>query len=76
MAFPPDGARLSMQKGVPLVVKIREGVPPFTVLTDGAPHVTGVRGREIALPGVGRGFHRLSVIDARGRAARVDIRLD
>ncbi|MDQ2095646.1 penicillin-binding protein 1C [Rhodalgimonas zhirmunskyi] len=76
MAFPPDGARLAMQPGLPLVVKIREGVPPFTVLADGAPAVTGARTREIALTGIGRGFHRLSVIDARGQSARVDIRLD
>ena len=76
LAFPPDGAFLPLDDDVPLVVKIREGQPPFTVLTDGAPMVTGVRVREIELPIVERGFVRLSVIDARGRAARADIRVD
>lgn len=76
LAFPPDGARLSLERDAPLVVKIRDGLPPFTVLADGAARVTGARSREIALPGIENGFVRLSVIDAQGRAARADIELD
>ena len=34
IAFPPDGARLALAGG-PLVVKLREGRPPFTILADG-----------------------------------------
>jgi len=76
LAFPPDGALLPLDDDMPLVVKIREGQPPFTVLADGAPVVTEASGREIELPWRAKGFVRLSVIDARGRAARVDIRVD
>ncbi|MDQ2090976.1 penicillin-binding protein 1C [Marimonas arenosa] len=76
LAFPPDGATLPLEDDIPLVVKIREGRPPFTVLADGAPLVTGARGREIELPWRGTGFLNLSVIDAKGRSARVSIRLE
>ena len=76
LAFPPDGARLPLDDDMPLVVKIREGVPPFSVLADGAALITGAHGREIALPWHGKGFVKLAVIDARGRAARAEIRVD
>ncbi|MEZ5713879.1 MAG: penicillin-binding protein 1C [Paracoccaceae bacterium] len=69
LAFPPDGALVPLEDDLPLVVKIRDGVPPFTVLADGAALVTGAQRREIALPWRARGFVRLSVIDARGRSA-------
>ncbi|MDU8929450.1 penicillin-binding protein 1C [Alisedimentitalea sp. MJ-SS2] len=73
LAFPPDGAFLPLEEDVPLVVKIREGQPPFTVLADGAPVVTGANRREIALPWREKGFVSLSVIDARGRSDSADI---
>ena len=76
LAFPPNGAELPLDGDTPLVVKIREGAPPFTVLADGAPVATGVRVREIALPWRGKGFVQLSVIDAKGRATRADIRVE
>ncbi|WP_420569149.1 penicillin-binding protein 1C [Thalassovita sp.] len=75
LAFPPNGARLTLtDTGV--VVKLRDGAPPFTVLANGAPVLTGNRAREVALPGVGKGFVTLSVIDAKGRSDRVNIRVD
>jgi len=76
LAFPPNGARLPLDDDMPLVVKIREGTPPFSVLANGAPMITGAHGREIALQWRDKGFVKLSVIDARGRAARVEIRVD
>jgi penicillin-binding protein 1C len=76
LAFPPDGARLPLELDMPLVVKIRDGLPPFSVLANGAALITGAQGREIALPWRGKGFVSLSVIDARGRAARAEIRVD
>lgn len=76
LAFPPNGARLPLDADTPLVVKIRDGVPPFSVLANGAAMVTGARGREIELPWAGKGFVKLSVIDARGLASRVEVRVD
>lgn len=75
LAFPPDGARLLLEDHG-LVVKLRDGQPPFTVLANGLPLVTGNRNRELALIGLGKGFVTLSVIDAQGRSDRVNIRVD
>jgi penicillin-binding protein 1C len=74
LAFPPEGAVLDLAGG-PLVVKLREGTPPFAVLADGRPVATGARRREIALPDPGAGFVDLAVIDAEGRTARARIEL-
>ena len=75
VAFPPDGAALALQgaEGVPL--KLRAGTLPLTVLVDGAPVITGLRRRAAFVPIEGLGFTRISVIDAQGRAAKVEIRV-
>lgn len=75
LAFPPNGARLPVGDAG-LVVKLRDGRPPFTVLANGAPVLTGNRNREVALHGIGKGFVTLSVIDAKGRSDQVSIRVD
>ncbi len=75
LAFPPDGARLPVDAHG-LVVKLRDGLPPFTLLANGTPLLTGNRAREVALKGIGKGFVTLSVIDARGRSDRVSIRVE
>ena len=75
LIFPPDGARLALVAG-DLAVKLRDGTPPFTILANGRPVATGLRQHELILPGLSRGFSELSVIDAKGRAARVRVRLD
>lgn len=75
LAFPPDGARLTLDRGA-LAVKLRAGVPPFTVLGNGAPLLTGVTRRDVWIEGLAPGFLTLSVIDAQGRVARADLRLD
>ncbi len=73
--FPPNGAVLRHSgEGIPL--KLRAGILPLTVLVDGAPMLTNLRQRETLLPLNSLGFSRISVIDARGRAAQVEIRLD
>ncbi|MYM55535.1 penicillin-binding protein 1C [Thalassovita mangrovi] len=72
LAFPPDGARLALDGGG-LVLKLRDGAPPFTVLANGAPVLTGYHQRQADLGQVGKGFLRLSVIDAKGRSDRVDL---
>jgi penicillin-binding protein 1C len=73
VAFPPDGAEV--EAGGALTVKVREGTPPFTWLANGAPVILGDRRREAALRVPERGYLRLSVIDATGRAASVSVTL-
>jgi penicillin-binding protein 1C len=74
VAFPPDGAQVEL---VPdgLLVRVQGGLAPFTWLADGMPLVTGARSRATLLPMPGTGFVTLSVIDARGQAARASVRL-
>ncbi|NEK21367.1 penicillin-binding protein 1C [Sulfitobacter sp. JBTF-M27] len=74
VSFPPDGAVLRMT-GEPVPLKLSAGVLPLTVLVDGAPVLTNLRHRDALLPMTGPGFSRISVIDAKGRAASVQIRL-
>ena len=55
--------------------KAEGGVLPLTWLVDGVPIESDPARREAELPAAGRGFLKLSVIDAKGRADRVTIRL-
>ncbi|WP_121060703.1 penicillin-binding protein 1C [Chachezhania antarctica] len=73
LSFPPDGARLSPSDR--LVVKLRGGQGPFSLLADGRPIATGLRGREWALPHPGAGFSTLVIVDANGRSDRVQVEL-
>lgn len=74
LAFPPDGAVLDLGGG-PLTLKLRDGVPPFTVMADGRVVETGLRRRELAVQPAGPGFSELSVVDSRGRSDRVSVEL-
>ncbi len=75
VTFPPDGAVLKRSGfGVPL--KLRDGALPLTILVDGLPVVTGLRARNTVLPIDEIGFMQISVVDARGRSASVEIKLD
>lgn len=73
LAFPPDGAVLQATNALPL--KLRDGVPPFTVLANGAPVLTQTHRRELLVQVPGRGFLDLSVIDAAGRSTRAQVEL-
>jgi penicillin-binding protein 1C len=75
LTFPPDGATLSAD-GNELMVKVRDGRPPFTWLADGLPVQTQSHERAVEIPIQGLGFVTLTVIDADGRAARSRIRLN
>src|SRR5204863_6295859 len=57
-----------------IVVKAEGGALPLTWLIDGVPVATDPTRREAELPAAGRGFLKLSVIDAKGRADRVTVR--
>jgi penicillin-binding protein 1C len=73
IAFPPDGAVLASQPGLPLVARVDRGMPPFTWLWNGAPVSTANRDRQMTLDLAGPGFGELTVIDAMGRAARIRV---
>ncbi len=75
LSFPPDGARLALSGG-DLVIKLRGGIAPFSVLANGAPVVVGAREREVELPHPGAGFSTLTVLDANGASDRVTVRID
>lgn len=74
LAFPPDGAVIDTQ-GAPLVVKVENGTAPYTWLANGAPILVAIQAKQAELNLVGPGFFTLAVIDAKGRAARAQIRL-
>ena len=75
IAFPPDRAELEMEEGdKTIIVKAEGGALPLIWLVDGVPIDSDPAKREAELP-AGSGFHKLSVIDAKGRADRVTIRL-
>jgi penicillin-binding protein 1C len=79
IAFPPDGARvdlLSSSESLGLALKINGGVPPFTWLADGVPVVTGEMRRQAIWENPGRGFARLSVVDAKGKTASAIVRIE
>ena len=75
VAFPPDGSEVEADGGF-LVVKVRDGVAPFTWLANGKPFAVATYDRQSVLETGGAGFITLSVIDAKGRSARAEIRLD
>jgi penicillin-binding protein 1C len=77
IAFPPDQAEIEVDPGEAgaVVVKAEGGVLPLTWLVDGVPIESDPARREAEFPAAGLGFHKLSVIDAKGRADRVTIRL-
>ena len=80
IAFPPDKAQLEMLTGVdgkprPLVLKAEGGVLPLVWMANGAPIATSSHRREITYAPDGRGFVKLSVVDAAGKVDRVLIEL-
>lgn len=75
LTFPPDGAVLE-HSNRPLTLKLSRGVPPFTVFANGSPAGTGVFNRQVSIPRPGRGFSNISVVDAKGRSDRIEIRIE
>jgi penicillin-binding protein 1C len=77
--FPPNGARLELAgpgvKPDPLPLKVSGGVGQLTVLVNGAP-LAGAAGRTLFWQADGPGFVRLTVMDARGAADSVMVRLE
>jgi len=76
--FPPDGARLEMSGGdkpdsMPL--KVTGGVAPLTVMVNGVPVPAPEGRRTLFFAPDGPGFVRLTVMDARGAADSVMVRV-
>ncbi|MFB2533022.1 penicillin-binding protein 1C [Paracoccus sp. p4-l81] len=74
LAFPPDGAEIEAPLGR-LIVKIRGGRAPFTVLANGAPAALSQPRPEAEIAVPAKGFLALTVIDALGRSASASVRL-
>lgn len=74
LSFPPDGATLQNLDGQ-INVKLKGGVAPYTILTNGAPSLMRVHTRDVMVPLVDVGFSEIAVIDAKGQSASVTIRV-
>jgi len=76
--FPPNGARLELGavdgRPEPVALKIAGGVEPLTILVNGKPQERGA-GRTIFFDPQGPGFVRLTVVDGKGTADSVMVRL-
>jgi penicillin-binding protein 1C len=77
ISFPLDG--VSVDLGIragdpgPLVIKIRNGRPPFTFFANGSPIGRTPFGRSETWQPDGPGFVTLSVVDSAGRSDRVTV---
>ncbi len=74
LAFPPDGAALRVRSGG-VLARVDRGRAPFTWFANGAPVLLASHEREARLMLDGPGFVTLSVVDAEGRGARVQVEL-
>jgi penicillin-binding protein 1C len=76
--FPPHGARLELASAdgrpEPVALKIAGGVEPMTIMVNGVPQDRG-SGRTIFFDPQGPGFVRLTVVDGKGTADSVMVRL-
>ena len=80
IAFPADGVDVDLgaasSAGLPLIMKIRNGVPPFTFFANGAPIGQSAFARQESWVPDGPGYVTLSVVDAKGRSDRVKVFID
>ena len=80
IAFPADGVEvdlgLTAGADLPLTIKVRNGVPPFTFFANGAPVDRSAFARQGSWKPDGPGYVTLSVLDAEGRSASVKVRVN
>ena len=81
IVYPPEGARVELGRmasgqSFPLVVKLQNGRPPFRWIANGNLIAPGSRKRKALWRPDGSGFSSLTVIDAGGRAASVNLYID
>lgn len=75
LTFPPNGAKLAQLEGVPLVLKLQGGTPPFAVFANKKLRATKARSFDISLGELGKGFYQLRIIDAAGHTAKAAIEI-
>jgi penicillin-binding protein 1C len=75
ITFPPNGARLAAE-GSDMALKISGGVQPLTLLVNGVPRPTQAGQRTLFFTPDGPGFARLTIMDARGVADSVVVRIE
>ena len=80
IVFPPNGARLELaaapgQPAEPIMLKIAGGTQPLSVLVNGVPLARGADRRKVFFSPDGPGFVRLTVMDAKGAADSVVVRM-
>jgi penicillin-binding protein 1C len=79
IVFPPNGSRLELVnptgKPEPVAVKVQGGIEPLTVLVNGVPFRAAAGRRTLFFDPDGPGFVRLTVMDARGTADSVVVRV-
>ncbi len=80
IAFPTDGVDVDLGAatgaGLPLVIKVRNGVPPFTFFANGAPFGHSDFARQDSWTPDGPGYVTLSVVDAKGHSDAVKVFID
>ena len=80
IACPADGVEvdlgLASGHAASLMVKVRDGVPPFTFFANGAPFGRSAFARQNAWQPDGAGYVTLSVVDAEGRGDKVTVFLN
>jgi penicillin-binding protein 1C len=80
IAFPSDGVDVDLGLAAgsvgPLVVKVRNGVPPFTFYANGAPFGRSAFARQGSWTPDGPGYVTLSVVDGEGRSDAVKVFLE
>jgi penicillin-binding protein 1C len=76
IAFPPDRSDVELEDDeTPLVLKAEGGALPLTWMIDDAPIAKTEHSRETTWQPDGRGFVKLTVVDAKGRVDRVTVRV-
>jgi penicillin-binding protein 1C len=80
IVFPPNGSRLELVnssdlKPDPVALKVQGGVEPLTVLVNGVPFRPPAGRRTLFFDPDGPGFVRLTVMDARGVADSIVLRI-
>jgi penicillin-binding protein 1C len=80
IVFPPNGARLELaaapgQPADPIMLKISGGAQPLSVLVNGVPLAAAADRRKVFFSPDGPGFVRLTVMDAKGAADSVVVRM-
>jgi len=80
IAFPADGVDVDLGvatgETTPLIMKIRNGVPPFTFFANGAPIGQSAFARQEKWMPDGPGFVTLAVVDSKGRSDSVKVFID